>query len=105
LQGGSLDSLENFPEPGFDMDEITAVANLEIHFVDSSGVVSWDFVGRQPYPRQAAGGLWQAVCAGAQVLNADSTRVVARGIFDFRRDAHRSSVCMQINCLRQERRL
>ena len=48
LQGRSLDSLENFPEPGFDMDEITAVANLEIHFVDSSGVISWNFMGDKP---------------------------------------------------------
>lgn len=51
LQGRALDALENFPEPGFDMDEITAVSNLEIHFVDSSGVISWDFMGDQPdYP-------------------------------------------------------
>ena len=51
LQGRALDALENFPEPGFDMDEITAVANLEIHFVDSSGVISWDFLGDTPdYP-------------------------------------------------------
>ena len=51
LQGRALASLEGFPEPGFDMDEITAVANLEIHFVDSSGVVSWNFLGDQPdYP-------------------------------------------------------
>lgn len=51
LQGRALESLEGFPEPGFDMDEITAVANLEIHFVDSSGVVSWNFLGDQPdYP-------------------------------------------------------
>ncbi|MEB0136657.1 30S ribosomal protein S12 methylthiotransferase accessory factor YcaO [Actimicrobium sp. CCC2.4] len=48
LQGRALASLEGFPEPGFDMDEITAVANLEIHFVDSSGVVSWDFLGDTP---------------------------------------------------------
>ena len=48
LQGRALASLEGFPEPGFDMDEITAVANLEIHFVDSSGVVSWNFVGDTP---------------------------------------------------------
>jgi ribosomal protein S12 methylthiotransferase accessory factor len=48
LQGRALESLEGFPEPGFDMDEITAVANLEIHFVDSSGVVSWDFLGDTP---------------------------------------------------------
>lgn len=45
LQGRALDALENFPEPGFDMDEITAVSNLEIHFVDSSGVIAWDFMG------------------------------------------------------------
>ena len=48
LQGRALDALENFPAPGFDMDEITAVSNLEIHFVDSSGVISWDFMGDEP---------------------------------------------------------
>ena len=48
LQGRSLESLEDFPEPGFDMDEIAAVANLEIHFVDSSGVVSWNFLSDKP---------------------------------------------------------
>jgi ribosomal protein S12 methylthiotransferase accessory factor len=48
LQGRSLESLENFPEPGFDMEEIAAVANLEIHFVDSSGVVSWNFLSEKP---------------------------------------------------------
>lgn len=51
LQGRALDALENFPEPGFDMDEITMASNLEIHFVDSSGVVSWNFLGDTPdYP-------------------------------------------------------
>jgi ribosomal protein S12 methylthiotransferase accessory factor len=45
LQGRALDLLEGFPEPGFDMNEINAVANLEIHFVDSSGVISWNFMG------------------------------------------------------------
>jgi hypothetical protein len=48
LQGRSLESLGNFPEPGFDMEEIAAVANLEIHFVDSSGVVSWNFLSEKP---------------------------------------------------------
>jgi ribosomal protein S12 methylthiotransferase accessory factor len=48
LQGRRLDSLEGFPEPGFDMSEINAVANLEIHFVDSSGVISWNFMGDTP---------------------------------------------------------
>lgn len=47
LQGRALDSLENFAEPGFDMDEINSVSNLEIHFVDSSGVISWNFLSKQ----------------------------------------------------------
>ena len=51
LQGRALESLESFPEPGFDMDEITMASNLEIHFVDSSGVISWNFLGDTPdYP-------------------------------------------------------
>ena len=48
LQGRALDSLENFAAPGFDMDEINSVSNLEIHFVDSSGVISWSFLSNQP---------------------------------------------------------
>lgn len=51
LQGRALESLEGFPEPGFDMEEITLASNLEIHFVDSSGVISWNFLGDTPdYP-------------------------------------------------------
>ena len=48
LQGRALESLEGFAEPGFDMDEISMTSNLEIHFVDSSGVISWNFLGDQP---------------------------------------------------------
>ena len=48
LQGRALSTLEGFPEASFDMDEINAVANLEIHFVDSSGVISWDFLRSTP---------------------------------------------------------
>lgn len=48
LQGRALDSLEGFPEPGFNMSEINAVSNLEIHFVDSSGVISWNFMRDTP---------------------------------------------------------
>ncbi len=51
LQGRALDALEGFPEPGFDMEEINLASNLEIHFVDSSGVISWKFLGDKPdYP-------------------------------------------------------
>ena len=48
LQGRALESLEGFAEPGFDMDEISMASNLEIHFVDSSGVISWNFLGDEP---------------------------------------------------------
>ncbi len=48
LQGRALDALGDFPEPGFDLDEIADAQNLEIHFVDSSGVISWEFLRAQP---------------------------------------------------------
>lgn len=48
LQGRALDSLGDFPAPGFDQDEIADAQNLEIHFVDSSGVISWDFLRDTP---------------------------------------------------------
>lgn len=48
LQGRALDALGGFPEPGFDLDEIASSPNIEIHFVDSSGVISWNFLGDTP---------------------------------------------------------
>ncbi len=48
LQGRALNALKDFPAPGFDMDEIADAQNLEIHFVDSSGVVSWNFLSDTP---------------------------------------------------------
>ena len=48
LQGRALEALEGFPEAGFDMEEIKLPSNLEIHFVDSSGVISWNFLGDTP---------------------------------------------------------
>jgi len=48
IQGRALDSLTGFVKPGFDMDEIADPQNLEIHFVDSSGVVSWEFLRSTP---------------------------------------------------------
>jgi len=48
LQGRALEALEGFPEPGFDLEEIAGAQNLEIHFVDSSGVIAWDFLGDEP---------------------------------------------------------
>ena len=48
LQGRGLNSLAGFPAPGFDLDEIAAPPNIEIHFVDSSGIISWNFLGNTP---------------------------------------------------------
>uniref|UniRef100_D5X6H0 YcaO domain-containing protein n=1 Tax=Thiomonas intermedia (strain K12) TaxID=75379 RepID=D5X6H0_THIK1 len=48
LQGRALDALAGFPAAGFDRDEIADPQNLEIHFVDSSGVLSWEFLRSTP---------------------------------------------------------
>jgi len=48
LQGRALDALDGFPPPGFDLDEVASAPNLEIHFVDSSGIVHWNFLGNAP---------------------------------------------------------
>ncbi|VAW62827.1 Ribosomal protein S12p methylthiotransferase accessory factor YcaO [hydrothermal vent metagenome] len=43
LQGRSLDQLDGFQPPSFDLDEVADHHNLEIHFIDSSGLISYDF--------------------------------------------------------------
>jgi ribosomal protein S12 methylthiotransferase accessory factor len=48
LQGRGLDALDGFPPPSFDMAEVADPQNLELHFIDSSGVVGWDFLRTEP---------------------------------------------------------
>jgi ribosomal protein S12 methylthiotransferase accessory factor len=48
LQGRALDALAGFPEPGFDLEEIASSPNIEIHFVDSSGIIGWHFLSETP---------------------------------------------------------
>ena len=48
LQGRALDALGGFPEPSFDLEEVASAPNLEIHFVDSSGSIHWNFLGDTP---------------------------------------------------------
>ena len=43
LQGRALDSLNDFQAPSHDHEEISSVENLETHFIDSAGLVSWAF--------------------------------------------------------------
>ena len=44
LQGRALEALDGFPPPGFDLDEVASAPNIEIHFVDSSGIIAWDYL-------------------------------------------------------------
>lgn len=47
LQGRSLDQLKGFQTPSFDLDEVADHHNLETHFIDSSGLIAFDFFGEQ----------------------------------------------------------
>jgi ribosomal protein S12 methylthiotransferase accessory factor len=42
LQGRSLKDLDVFTPPTFDDEEVAEQTNLETHFIDSSGLISWD---------------------------------------------------------------
>jgi len=48
LQGRSLDQLDVFHPPTFDQEEVASSANLEMHFIDSSGFISNDFFRSTP---------------------------------------------------------
>ncbi|MDH5484317.1 MAG: 30S ribosomal protein S12 methylthiotransferase accessory factor YcaO [Gammaproteobacteria bacterium] len=48
LQGRGLDQLDGFQPPSFDLDEVADHHNLETHFIDSSGLISYDFFKNTP---------------------------------------------------------
>ena len=48
LQGRGLDALTGFSAPSFDEEEIASPHNIETHFIDSSGVISWEFFRDTP---------------------------------------------------------
>ena len=48
LQGRSLDQLDGFLPPSFDLDEVADHHNLETHFIDSSGLIAYDFFKNKP---------------------------------------------------------
>ncbi len=43
LQGRSLDMLDDFHAPSFNADEVADSHNLEAHFINSTGLISYDF--------------------------------------------------------------
>ncbi len=48
LQGRGLDQLDGFQQPSFDLDEVADHHNLESHFIDSSGLIAYDFFKQTP---------------------------------------------------------
>lgn len=48
LQGRSLDQLDGFLPPSFDLDEVADHHNIETHFIDSSGLIAYDFFKNKP---------------------------------------------------------
>ena len=44
LQGRGLDQLDGFQPPSFDLAEVADHHNLETHFIDSSGLIAYDFL-------------------------------------------------------------
>ena len=47
LQGRSLKDLDVFSPPSFENNEVADHANLETHFIDSSGLISWDLFKKE----------------------------------------------------------
>ena len=48
LQGRGLDQLDGFLPPSFDLDEVADHHNIETHFIDSSGLIAYDFFKNKP---------------------------------------------------------
>ncbi|MGB5582285.1 MAG: 30S ribosomal protein S12 methylthiotransferase accessory factor YcaO [Gammaproteobacteria bacterium] len=48
LQGRGLDQLDGFQQPSFNLDEVADHHNLESHFIDSSGLIAYDFFKDTP---------------------------------------------------------
>ncbi len=56
LQGRGLKDLDVFTPPTFDDEEVAEHTNLETHFIDSSGLISWTCSSRMPIIR-----LWTGI--------------------------------------------
>ena len=48
LQGRSLDQLDGFLPPSFDLEEVADHHNIETHFIDSSGLIAYEFFKNKP---------------------------------------------------------
>jgi ribosomal protein S12 methylthiotransferase accessory factor len=48
LQGRRLDQLNVFSPPSFELEDVKDHLNLEAHFIDSNGLIHWDFFRKTP---------------------------------------------------------
>lgn len=48
LQGRSLDELNVFSPPSFELDDVKDHLNIEAHFIDSNGLIHWNFFKETP---------------------------------------------------------
>jgi ribosomal protein S12 methylthiotransferase accessory factor len=48
LQGRRLDQLNVFSPPSFELDDVKDHLNLEAHFIDSNGLIHWNFFKKTP---------------------------------------------------------
>jgi ribosomal protein S12 methylthiotransferase accessory factor len=48
LQGRQLDQLNVFSPPSFELEDVKDHLNLEAHFIDSNGLIHWDFFRKTP---------------------------------------------------------
>jgi ribosomal protein S12 methylthiotransferase accessory factor len=48
LQGRKLDQLDVFSPPSFELDDVADHLNLEAHFIDSNGLIHWNFFKETP---------------------------------------------------------
>ena len=48
LQGRGLDQLNVFSPPSFELEDVKDHLNLEAHFIDSNGLIHWNFLKKTP---------------------------------------------------------
>lgn len=79
LQGRSLKNLDVFAAPTFDNNAVAEHANMETHFIDSSGLISWDmFKEEADYPFvdwKFNGSNREAFAALMHIFNAQASEV------------------------------
>ena len=89
LQGRSLKDLDVFSPPSFNNDDVAEHANLETHFIDSSGLISWDLFKNTPdyefVDWDFSGSTQEEYENLMTIFNAEEKRSLYHGLQPFRR--------------------